>query len=363
MIFARYLAREFLKINGFIIVFFLGMYCIIDFLEKNTRYFPKYDAQGVVILEFYLTQLPKMFVDLLPFSTMFSALITLFLFAKNGEISAMRAAGMSVFRVCRPLVVIGGVLSVVSFLMNEFVVPLSTLHLKKVETVKIEKSELGRMFFESNWVRGEGSILHFKSLNQLERGLEGVEYFVFKNPAEVKLFVHARAAVFDTEKSAWTLRDARVTTFTDQGRLERVDFQAFYPTNVVSQPPRLLREGVTADQISYRELRELIEQSKRAGGAIASREVELYQKLSLPLANFLFVFFALPFALRKERQADTYIGVIYCLAAAILFWVGNLSMRNLGQNGVVPPLIAAWAVTGILGLFCFLLVRKLDRAM
>ena len=75
MIFARYLAREFAKINGFIVVFFLSMYCVIDFLEKNTRYFPKYDASGPVILEYYVTQLPKMFVDLLPFSTMFAAVV------------------------------------------------------------------------------------------------------------------------------------------------------------------------------------------------------------------------------------------------------------------------------------------------
>ncbi len=363
MIFARYLAREFLKVNAFIIIFFLTMYCVIDFLEKNTRYFPKYDASGVVILEFYLTQLPKMFVDLLPFSTMFAGVVVLFLFAKNGEISAMRAAGMSVFRVCSPLLVLGAILAVASFGMNEFVVPRTTLHLKKVETVKIEKSELGRMFFESNWVRGEGSILHFKALNQVERGLEGVEYFVFSNPSQVRTVVHARQAFFDGERSTWILRDARETNFDGQGRMTGARFLPTCPTNVVSQPPRLLREGVTADQISYRELRELIDQSKRAGGAIASREVDLYQKLSLPLANFLFVFFALPFALRKERQADTYVGVIYCLTAAILFWVGNLSMRNLAQNGVVHPLIAAWSVTAVLGALCFLLVRKLDKAV
>jgi len=363
MIFARYLAREFLKINAFIVLFFLSIYCVIDFLEKNTRYFPKYEATGPVILEFYITQLPKMFVDLLPFSTMFAAVVVLWMFSRSGEIAAMRAAGMSVFRVCRPLVVIGACLSLVSFLLSEFVVPRTTLHLKKVETVKIEKSELGRMFFESNWVRGEGSILHFKNLNQLDRSLEGVEYFVFRSPSEVSLFQHARRASFDVAADAWRLEDVRITSFSSAGALESRTFAKTSLTNVHSQPPRLLGEGVTSDQISYGELRTLIAQSKSAGGAIASREVELYQKLSLPFASLIFVFFALPFALRKERQADTYAGIVACLAAAILFWVGNLSMRNLAQNGVIHPLIAAWAVTAILGVVCTLLVRKLDRAL
>ena len=96
---------------------------------------------------------------------------------------------------------------------------------------------------------------------------------------------------------------------------------------------------------------------------MAAREVDLYQKLSIPFANLIFVFFALPFALKHERNADTYIGIMYCLIAAIVYWVGNLSMRSLAQNGLFPPLIAAWAVPALLGVFCFWLVRKLDRAI
>jgi lipopolysaccharide export system permease protein len=363
MIFGRYLVREFFKVNVFIILFFLTMYCVIDFLEKNTRYFPKYNAEGSVILEYYVTQLPKMTVDLLPFSTLFSAIVVLWLFAKNGEIAAMRAAGRSVLRICTPLLAVGLGLSVFSFAMNEWVVPRSTLHLKKVETIKIEKSELAKMFFESNWVRGENSILHFKELNQVTGALEGVEYFVFRGSNEVKTFVHAKKAEFDVSQMAWRLDEALVSEFGRKAKLSQMQRYKSYLTNVVSQPPRLLREGVTSDQISFRELSRLIAQSKAAGGAISNREVELYQKISLPLANFLFVFFALPFALRRERQADTYMGIVYCLGAAIVFWVGNLSMRNLAQNGVIPPLIAAWVVTFLLGTACALLVRKLDSAV
>jgi hypothetical protein len=71
------------------------------------------------------------------------------------------------------------------------------LRLQKVETVKIEKSALSQMFLESQWVRGEGSILHFKKLNQLERSLVEPEYVVLRNKTEVERIVHAQKAVFD----------------------------------------------------------------------------------------------------------------------------------------------------------------------
>ena len=361
MIFGRYMSREFLKLNALIALFFLGMFCLIDFLEQNTRYFPKYNATGGVIVEFYLTQLPKMFVDMLPFSSMFAAIITLWVFAKSGEISALRAAGRSVVRICFPIVFCALCLTFLSMLISELVIPRTSLHFKKVETVKIEKSELGKMFLESNWVKGDSAILHFKDLNQVQKSLEKVEYYLFRTPSEISEFVYATRALFDVRRGVWVLHEALISEFDAQGKLLGKRFEATYPTVVRSQPPKLLNEGVTSDRISYSDLRELIEQSKRAGGAAADREVDLYQKLAAPFANLVFVLFALPFALRRERQADTYIGIVLCLGAGVLYWVGNLSLRSMAQNGLVNPMLAAWTTTVVLGCLSFYLVHKLDR--
>ena len=275
----------------------------------------------------------------------------------------MRAAGRSIFRICLPLLVAGLMYTILSFLLNEFLVPRAMLHLKKVETVKIEKSALGEMFFESNWIRGSNSILHFRKINQGAQSLEGVEYYEFAKPSVLAAVTHARQASFSSELKVWQLENSRVSYFSANGAFQRFEFQQARSTNVSSRPPRLLGEGVTSDQISYKELRKLILDSQKAGGALAAREVDLYQKLSIPFANLIFVFFALPFALKHERNADTYIGIMYCLIAAIVYWVGNLSMRSLAQNGLFPPLIAAWAVPALLGVFCFWLVRKLDMAI
>lgn len=361
LIFGRYLVKEFLKVKIFIILFFIFMYCVIDFLEKNTRYFPRYQVEGSVILEYYLTQVPKMYIDLLPFSVLFSTIITLWVFARSGEIAAVRAAGRSVSRVCLPLLGIGAFFSVVSFVVAQFVVPRTMLHLQKIETVKIEKQPLERIFLESNWVKGESAILHFKTLNQVQGSLDESEYFKFEKPSVIQEFVYAKRAVFDALKGVWVLENAIVTSFDADGKKARTQFKPKYPTTVYSQPPRLLREGVTSDQVGYLDLLELIGQSRKAGGAVADREVDLYQKISLPLANFLFILFALPFALRRERQADTYIGIVFCLAVAIVYWVGNILMRNLAQNGVVNPMLAAWTMTVLLAVAGVYLVQKLDR--
>lgn len=361
MILWRYFAREFAKNLAVLVVFLSGLYIVIDFLEKNTRYFPKYNTPNAVIAEYYFVQIPKLVSELSPFATLFAAIITLWSLAKSGEIAAMRAAGMSVFRVCSPILALGMATSLGIMALDEFVVPRAMMAHHKIERVKIEGSQMDRIFLDSNWVRGDDSILRFRRLDPINRRLLEPEYFVLSSPSRLKQMVHAREASFDESRRVWTLHDAVVTELeAPEGKL--VQYQAaHFATKVTSEPPRLLRDGVEANQISFKELMDLIEQSQAAGGASASRLVDLHQKISLPFASFLFAFLALPFALRKERQADTHIGVVVCLIVAILYWFGNIAMRNLAQNDVVNPILAAWATNIGLMATAFLFVRKLDR--
>lgn len=361
MIFARYMLREFIKLYVSISVGFVFVYCIIDFLEKNTRYFPKYNASGLVIIEYYLVQMPKMFVDISPFAVMFGAILTMWIFARSGEISAMRAAGQSIRGICKPLLYVSGLICCFSFFVSEFVVPSALLQLQKIETVKIEKSALSQMFLESQWVSGRSAILHFKKLNQLEHSLMGPEYIVFRDKGEISQIIHARRAIFDSTSGAWKLKNATVTSFGENGELLSVREADEYETSVSSQPPKLLREGISSDLVSFRELRQVLLDSKASGSSMSVRETDLYQKLSAPFANLIFAFFAFPFALRRERQADTYIGIVVCLLTAAIFWGSSAAMRALASNGVLPSFLAAWGPTVLFILFGIFLMLRVDR--
>lgn len=361
MIFARYLLREFLKLYVGICSAFLTIYCVIDFLEKNTRYFPKYGASWDTIVEYYLVQLPKMYVGISPFAVMFSGIVTAWMFARSGEVAALRAAGQSVVKICVPILAMSLCIAGATFAVSEFIVPSAMLRLQKIETVKIEKSELSQMFLESHWVRGKNSILHFKKLNQLERALMQPEFVKLSRTLEVEAIVQARKAVFNGERNVWELVDGQVVEFGASGELIASRSESRFLTNVSSQPPKLLRDGVSSDLVSYRELSRVLKESEATGGTMASREVDLFQKLSAPFANFLFAFFALPFALRRERQADTYIGIVVSLLAAAIYWGAAASLRTMAVSGAIPSFVAAWLPPLLFGVLATLLTLRVDR--
>jgi lipopolysaccharide export system permease protein len=360
MIFARYLVREFLKILIAILFLFMFFFVVADFLD-NARYFIKYGAPGNVILQYYLATIPKIMVDVLPFAVLFSAIINMWIFSRNGEVSAMRAAGVSVLKMNLPLALVGVLLSVGAFLAGEFIIPQSQLMLRYVETVKIRKKEYDPMFLESKWVKGSEGVLHFEKFDPVTKVLYNPQYYVFSSASSVKTFAYANRAFFDERSFLWTLEDAVVTSFDRDGSVGKVKVHPLLVTSVTSEPPRILREGITSDQLSFRELRDLIRLSRRSGGNLASREVDLHLKLSLPFANLLFMFLAMPFALRSERQADTYVNVVLCLLAAILYWVGNASAKTMAQNGLLNPMVAAWSANFLFLAAAIIILRKLDR--
>jgi lipopolysaccharide export system permease protein len=359
------------KINTLIILFFMIVYCIVDFLEKNTRYFPKYNASTRHIVEYYLVQTPKIVSDLLPFSCLFASIATFWIYAKSNEITAMRASGCSLKRIMLPCILFGLCVSVANFFLAETLVPKTLMQFKIVETVKIEKQSLDGVLFEGNWIRGKNAHMKFESPSLLspvqpnERKssrISKVEYFQFSpQNSEITSLIRANEAYYDEQKKIWVLVKGVETQFTNQNNRKIGKNTHFLEreTEIRSQPPKLVREGVGSDHLSYWTLRNLLQKS--TGGSVLSREVDLYQKLTSPLACFFFVFFALPFCLRQERQADTYVGIVWCLVAAIVYWIGNFSLRSLAQNGVIAPQIAAAVVPLLLAIPCGWLYFRLDH--
>ena len=71
----------------------------------------------------------------------------------------------------------------------------------------------------------------------------------------------------------------------------------------------------------------------------------------------------LPFALRRERQADAYLELLVCLGAAIFYVLGNLALRGLAQTGSLNPYVAAWACGVLLLASGFARVHLLERSL
>src|SRR5512143_2412828 len=118
----RYLLRELLVPLGYCLSGFLVLWVVQDLITElttlqNSKMLP------LDILEYYLVKAPEFVVLILPMALLLAMLYTLTNLARHHEITAIRAAGVSLWRLCFPYLAVGFTLALISFALNELCVP------------------------------------------------------------------------------------------------------------------------------------------------------------------------------------------------------------------------------------------------
>lgn len=356
-----YIASQYLKTAISILIFSLSLFFILTYMEDSQHYFDGRNISGRTLFLYYFWQLPLMTIQFMPFAVLIGGIITNWLLAKHGEISALRAAGLSIMKISIPLIFVGLFFTLSQFLLSEFVLPTSSTNFYRVRYVEVEGKKNVNVFTESTWLKSKDTILHFKKYNEEKEELFEVEYFKSEGSSHLKQIVYANSAYFDENIKTWVLRAAIATNFNELSKITKIDIKPLYVTNIDFAPPKVLKQSSESNQLSYWHLKKIIEEAEAAGTNVSDRIVDLYYKISGPFANLLFVFLTIPFALKKERQEEKYIGIIICLAAALIYWFGNLALRNFAIKGTINPLFAAWAMNILLATLSYTLLRKLDK--
>jgi len=355
----NYIAFQYLKSVLGVLLFILGLFFILTYMEDSQHYLNNYNPSWRVVFLYYFWQVPSITIQFLPFTILIGGIICNWILARHGEISALRAAGLSVINIAAPMLCVGLLFTVGQFILSEVVLPYSMTQFLRVRNVSIEKKPDDLLFIESKWLKSQDEILHFDTYDKQE--LQMVEFFKSDATGHLTQIVHANSGYFDTNKKRWVLRSALVTNFDVTANLLGTEIQGNYATHISFEPPKLLSQTRESSELSYWQLEKLIVEAEQAGANVSDRIADLYMKMSAPFGNLLFIFLTIPFALRKERQEETYLGIIICVAIALLYWMGTMALRSFAAKGVLNPLFAAWIMNILLAFLDYMFVRKLDK--
>ena len=118
-------------------------------------------------------------------------------------------------------------------------------------------------------------------------------------------------------------------------------------------------EKKAADELTFAELREYIDSLMRRGFSVQHLSVRLYQKLSLPFSPLVMTAIGIPFALRIGKRGNLF-GVGVSIALIVVFWTCTAAFGPLGETGVLPPHLAAFAPNLIFVIGSAYLLLNLD---
>ncbi|MDZ4787146.1 MAG: LPS export ABC transporter permease LptG [bacterium] len=344
----KYILNQFIK--NLILTLTIGvlLFTVIDFFDRIDNIVEE-DAPWLSVLVYFAYKIPITTHFMLPISILISTLFTIGILSKNSEITAMRASGLPLFRLARPLLFTGLALSFVSFGFSELVVPFCNRKSHEIYNIDIKKKNERGSYSQENfwWRNGEKffSIDMFDSRSQTLLGLTSLE---FGETFDINRRTDAKNVNWIDANLGWSMHGVSDIHFQSNGNIIREQFKTF-PLPIAQEPRFFYDLELDPESMGYFAFRKYINKIKRDGIPIHSYLADLRSKLSFPFVNFICVLVALPFALKTARSSGIAMNFI---AGAVIgfsyYFVHSLSVA-LGRAELLDPTTSAWAATLLLG--------------
>jgi lipopolysaccharide export system permease protein len=256
------------------------------------------------------------------------------------ELTALKAAGISLYRVSAPVLVFGFGLTVVAGLFQEFVLPVLRERGDEVERIKI-RGELPRHLRTRTrlWLRSSDTRFYrVELLNPGTADLYGVTILEIDRDFRLRSRLDARRAHWTP--GGWELSEGAVREIAEDGAVTTVSFE-----RTELQLPETIHDFTEVQKprtaMNYLELRDYLGRLEATGFQVQRYLVEMYARLSTPLRSAIMILLAIPFALQSPRGGRLY-GIALAIGLMAAYLVTDYSARAFARADLLPPLLAAW---------------------
>lgn len=303
----------------------------------------------------------------IPFACLIGSVATFTLLGRTGELTAMKAAGLSMRSATAPVLFATGIFCALSFVVQNQVAPETNRR-----ALAIKDTLLGRaprsygVAPEGRWsFGGKGRLYHYRLYDPDRGRFQGLSVFEvdFETP---RVASHRFASSATWTGSTWFLEKGWRRTFpVDDTAGEYRVFEGETesdldpPDNFARREASILRGNDLPEQMGLAELSEQIEALSAGGYDTTRLRVAWHAKLAQPLTALVMVLLGLPFAFSVGRRGTLY-GVGVALVLAIVYWAAFAVTNALGLETILAPAAAAWAPNLLfagLGAYLMLFVR------
>jgi len=296
-------------------------------------------APIATVARFYLNLTPQVIVQVLPVALLLATFLALGQLNKFGELTAMRAAGVSLLRILRPVFWVAAGATVVSLVLGEYVVPGANRERDAIYNEQIQKVQRHTVNERADFTYlGEGGRIFYIRLYLVnEQRMHEVSMQEFKG-GELVRRVDAAEASWDGRQ--WVFTSGFERTFQDGREVARA-FGSLAVPEIPERPADFSKDVRKPDEMNFLELRAYVEKLRASGARVANYLVDLHVKLSFPLINLIVVLIGASLATRLRMQSAA-LGFGLSVAISFIYYAFLRAGQALGHNGALPPYLAAW---------------------
>ncbi|MGH9342411.1 MAG: LptF/LptG family permease, partial [Terriglobia bacterium] len=231
-----------------------GIYIIFDFFQQLT-YIVRNHASAALVLSYYVYLLPYITYLVLPLSVLVATLVSLSLMTKTSQVTAIKAAGVSLYRIAVPVIVAAAIVSGGMFLMGDQYLPSTN---QRQDALRNEiQGRPAQTFFRAGWqwiYGGSNRIFNYRFFDPDHNVFADLSVYDFDSSFNMTRRVYAKRAFWEPHVNQWILEDGWMRQFGEGKVSKYMPFSVAAFKNIGEPPGYFKREVRTSEQMSVVEL-------------------------------------------------------------------------------------------------------------
>lgn len=326
----------------------LAIYAIIEAFDK-ARYLG-HGMNGALLIEYLLLKTPFMISEFMPIIILIAASIYLIELSRHHEIVAVRAAGLGINKLLTPLLAVAILASMLSFLISEWVAPVTNQRLDTIERIHIQHKGPSKQGIK--WLKDGRQFFRLTPLGSNQFSL-----MMLETDAKGGWVRRIDSPLAQFNDGRWHLTGAHISTPSDK---MGIVFKYVSEIDIASQTGPETTELPKSRHMQLSELYHYIKDLEHAGLSTGSYTYALHRKFSAPLACLLMVVLAAALCLNTGgRSGRASWGMILAIAMGLVFYVLSNAGYLLASGEHLPAAFAAWFPSLTFGgMAVFLLLKR-----
>ena len=306
-----------------------------------------------VMLQSVMLTTPQSVYELFPLAALLGSLMGLGTMANHGELVAMRACGLSVWRIVRSVLQTGVLMLLVAIFTGEVIAPVAERY---GQNLRASATESGVSFLGSRglWVRDDNLYINASKVLARERL---ADLTVYEFDAEQQLRVATRAAQAEFHGGQWYLKDVQQSSFGEEGVTVSHSKSEVWPSLLT--PDLLGIVQLKPKNMSAADIGQLVDYLDDNGLDTQEYRYAFWGRFMTPVSALVMLFISVPFVFGSLRTVGAGQRIFFGVLIGFSFYIFSQLTSQMGQVYGLHPLIAMLVPIGLFMLYGVRGMRRL----
>lgn len=370
------------------LMWFGGLLLVFSIMAAMRRVM-QYSLSPFLIFQLVLYQLPRLVLFTLPAATLFGAVSAFTEMSASGELTALGVGGMSLWRMLRAPLILGLVLSITAFILQENVVPWGESSYQQM--MRKSSSDIGEQTDFTIIDRdNQGQlqrVISAKIFDPATRTLTEPRIQIYNTDRQIATQISAKSAKWDEANGIWIFYNGTQYIFPkakpdapDQSPSPITSHFDQFVINTMPNPKAMNDKTITLQQNLEDKNYEMVpisvlwnyrakqpqflnaapnpEVKARVTSRINSLTYGIHDKIATPLMCFVVLLLGAPLGVRPQRSGGGF-SIGLSLLVLLIYYVVWSAASNIGKQGASAPLFLAYLPLGlVLGIGLIMLKKK-----